>query len=100
MEDKNKGILNEVLDEIEWALKDPKEKIMFSTKVSNYHFGNIQKINFKIIPMKLHLYFHFHRIKNYCINSVLQMPFGFQVINTYTLIENFFYQTLIKLKKA
>src|SRR3989344_3636967 len=96
----SKSVVLRRIENESWALNDPKEKIMFSTKVSNYHFGNIQKINFKIIPMKLHLYFHFHRIKNYCINSVLQMPFGFQVINTYTLIENFFYQTLIKLKKA
>ena len=81
-----------------WTLNDPTEKIEFNSKVSNYHFGNIQRLNFKIIPIPLHLYFYMHRIKNRCINTIAHLPLGFSIIHIYSLIENFFYQTLIKIK--
>ncbi len=93
-----KSVVLRRIDNESWALKDPKDKIKFDTKVSNYHFGNIQRVNYKIIPVKLHLYFYIHRIKNVCINTLLQRPFGYRVINIYSIIENFFYQALLKLK--
>ncbi len=77
-----------------WADPDPIAQTLRSYKISGFHFGNIQWLNFWDIPFVLHLYFIAHTVERTLIASVIQIPFGLQLIRLYWSLEKKIYSVV------